>query len=167
MHQHPVASFDRSSAPAPVILLRAPTSADDDLLWRLYCERRRPETRRWDLPPAALEALLRMQQRFEQAGWAGDFAGAEHFIIEVDGEPVGRTIYHRDAARVLVVDMTFLPSMQGRGIGSRLFAELIAASRPLPVEISMFHDARSRDFGVKLGFREVARDDVYVRMRSA
>ncbi|MFO0747718.1 MAG: GNAT family N-acetyltransferase [Myxococcota bacterium] len=149
-----------------MIRLRAPTAEDEALLWQLYLVRRADETARWGLPPAELEALMRMQHRAERAGWARDFPDAEHHIVEVDGVSVGRAVYHADDERMLVVDMAFLPSMQGRGIGGRLFADLIARAAPRPVEIAMFHDARSRAFGEKQGFRVSASDEIYLRMRS-
>jgi ribosomal protein S18 acetylase RimI-like enzyme len=150
----------------PRIALRPAQAPDEPLLARVFSDTRGEELRVAGLGDGELGLLLEIQRRAQDAGYRAAFPQAEHSIVEADGAPVGRVVIDRRPGEHRVVDVALLAACRGRGIGSSLLRALqvdaAAEGRTLGLRV-----ARGNPAGrlyVRLGFCEVAADEMYVEM---
>ena len=152
--------------PGPRIELRPAWAADEPLLAQVFADARGGELRSAGLGELEVELLLGIQRRAQDAEYRAAYPQAEHSIIEVGGEAVGRIVLDRRPGEVRIVDVALRETCRGRGIGSSLLralqADAAATGRMLGLRV-----ARGNPAGrlyARLGFREVAADEMYVEM---
>ena len=150
----------------PRIELRPAWAADEPLLAQVFADARGGELRSTGLGELEVELLLGIQRRAQDAEYRAAYPQAEHSIIEVGGEAVGRIVLDRRPGEVRIVDIALRAMCRGRGIGSSLLralqADAAATGRMLGLRV-----ARGNPAGrlyARLGFREVAADEMYVEM---
>lgn len=83
------------------------------------------------------------------------------YVIEHDGERVGRLRVVRTAERHFVGGIQILPAQQNKGIGTAVLDELLreARERGLPLELNVHkHNLRAERLYVRLGFHRHAED---------
>ena len=152
--------------PGPRIELRPAWAADEPLLAQVFADARGGELRSAGLGELEVELLLGIQRRAQDAEYRAAYPQAEHSIIEVGGEAVGRIVIDRRPGEVRIVDIALRETCRGRGIGSSVLralqADAAATGRMLGLRV-----ARGNPAGrlyARLGFREVAADEMYVEM---
>ncbi|MBI5547122.1 MAG: GNAT family N-acetyltransferase [Deltaproteobacteria bacterium] len=162
----PEAPGTRSSS-GPPLAVRAKTDADADFLWKLYLATRAEEFAPLNLPPAQLEALIADQWRLEQASRAETFPNAEHRVILLDGQPIGRVVVDRQPVRLFGVDFAILPQLRCRGYGGRVLHDLQreAAALGVPFALRVFKWNRARNLYLRLGFRDCSETDLQYEMK--
>lgn len=110
----------------------------------------------WD--PAIRDPLLDLQVRQKSSTYAANYPHADHGIIMLDEEPVGRLLVDRTGASHHLIDISILPKRRGAGIGTRLVlglcmeAEMNGKSLTLSVSIS---NPRAAQLYKRLGFRVI------------
>ncbi len=148
------------------IELRPVTAADEPFLYRLYADTRSAELAHvsWDAP--AQEAFLRMQFDAQRRAYAAAHPDASHDVITLDGTAAGRLYVDRAAEEIALVDIALLAAYRGRGVGSRLLAELIAEARESgrTVRLQVRRDNPARRLYERLGFAMVADGEVYLAL---
>jgi GNAT superfamily N-acetyltransferase len=142
---------------------RAALPSDEAFLYRLYCSTRDEEMALWGAPAEQKQAFLTMQFRAQGAHYGRHFARAEHTIVLVGGEPVGRVLVDRSAAEIRLVDIALLPEHRGAGLGGALVDELLAeaAATGTPVRLHAFKPSRAVAFYERRGFERVADAQMY------
>lgn len=152
-------------ASLPGLVLRPTEAADEGFLQALYASTR-TDLAALSLPDAAKAALLAQQYRSQTAHYRARFAAADFSLVLLDGAPVGRLIVARGRHELHLIDISLLPALQGRGIGTQLLAGLIAESdasaRPIAAHVACSNPARA--WYARLGFRSLADDGVYLRL---
>lgn len=150
----------------PPTQLRPALPGDDGLFLALVADARRAE-----LALAATaeqrEQLLALQHRAQMAGYRGAHPDAELSVVEVDGVAIGRLFTALiDDAELRVLDIALLPAWRGQGIGERLLRDLFAAADREGRVVSLHVEIRNpaRRLYERLGFVDVARDEVHARM---
>jgi len=135
--------------------LRAVGPADRELLWEIFRSSRAGPLA--DLP----EALLRMQQRAQEAAYDAAYGGAENSLILVSGRPAGRVLVWRSELEHRVVDIAILPSERGRGLATAVLRSIIEEARdsakPLRLTVATDNPAALRLYR-RLGFEITAGD---------
>jgi ribosomal protein S18 acetylase RimI-like enzyme len=106
--------------------LRPAVPADGAFLRRVFLDARRGEFP--GIPTAELDPLLALQYRAHAAERRERHPRAETAIILDASDPVGTISVDREGARVHLVDIAVLAEHRGRGIGSRVIADLVASS---------------------------------------
>lgn len=148
------------------ITLRPVEAADEWMLRALFAESLRAQLRTSGLTPGEIELLIEMRFRdgAEQAR-SGDFE-LQQSIVLIDGVEVGYLVLDRRPGETRIVDIALLAAFRGRGFGSSLLRSLqreaAAAGRLMGLRVARNHDAQ-RLYG-RLGFREVAADELHVEM---
>lgn len=104
--------------------LRAATAADAPFLFALYASTRESELAAWGWEPAQRDAFLRMQWVAQSHDWAARHPHADHQVVCLQGQPVGRLLVAKNAAAWRVVDIALLPAHQGSGVGTRLLTQV-------------------------------------------
>jgi len=147
--------------------LRPAGPGDAEVLYRIYASTREEELAvvPWDAPTK--EAFLRMQFTAQDTYYHANFPQASYDLV-MDGEQVlGRLYLDRGERAWNVIDIALLPEHRGKGIGSRLMAEVLAAAGAAakPVEIHVERFNRARRLYDRLGFRQIADQGVYLLLQ--
>lgn len=132
---------------------RPVTSSDDAFLFELYASTRQ-DIAALGLGDARRTALLHVQWMAQRNGYRMRFPNADHQLVLVNGEPVGRWWVSREPTELRVVDITLLPAHRGTGVGTSLLRSLQeeAALAHKPLRLSVARDSPARRLYARLGF---------------
>ena len=108
------------------ITLRPVSAADDDLLLSLYASTRAQEMAMVPWTPDQKDAFIRMQFAAQKQHYAAEFPRANHDIICVQGNPVGRIYLDRGKEALHILDITVLPEHRNHGAGTHLLGQIMA-----------------------------------------
>lgn len=123
-----------------------PISPDDmDFLLRLYRSTREEELAMVDWTPEQKDWFILMQFNAQHTWYQEHYVGASFDVLLVDGVPAGRLYIHRRETEIRLVDISFLPEVRGRGLGTALLrdlcAEAEAAGKPLTIHVEKYNPA--------------------------
>jgi ribosomal protein S18 acetylase RimI-like enzyme len=80
-----------------------------------------------------------------------EFADLPYAVVEESGRPVGYVCVRHESEYDFVEEIALLPEAQGRGIGTQLLREILAAARR-PVRLSVFVSNPAQTLYARLGF---------------
>jgi ribosomal protein S18 acetylase RimI-like enzyme len=142
------------------------SSEHQEFLYRLYASTRQQEFASLGWPAAQLETFLRMQFNAQQRWYETAYPRADHRIILLDGEPIGRILVDHGQDAVLLVDIALLTEQQKLGIGTSLLRELIEQSEKagIPVRLQVTKTNPARHLYERLGFVKTGEDEMYFQM---
>lgn len=148
------------------ITLRPEEAADEWMLRALVGESLRAQLRSSALTRPEIELLIEMRfrDRAEQSR-RGD-CELQQSVVLIDGVAVGYLVLDRRPGETRIVDVALLAAFRGRGFGSSLLRSLqreaAGAGRLLGLRVA--RDTAAQHFYRRLGFREVAADELDVEM---
>lgn len=153
----------------PDVVVRPETPDDDAALRAVYASTRASEMVLVDWAEAQKDAFLRMQFDAQHRHYRAACPGAAFQVIECDGEVVGRYYVHRAADNVQVVDISLLPRVRGRGIGTALLSRTVAdaSARQCPVSLHVEIGNPAQRLYERLGFRVVEVRDFRLLMSTS
>lgn len=147
--------------------LRPITDADLDFLCRLYASTRMEELAVTDWTPEMKEAFLRQQFEAQHYHYQTHYQGADFWLLEKDGAPIGRLYVARWPKEIRLVDIALLPEHRGQGLGTALIRELLAegeaSAKPVSIHVEMFNPAMRLYEG--LGFVAIGEHGPYKLMQ--
>lgn len=156
------------SAPdrAPAVTLRPVLPADDAFLFQVYVSSRPDDLATLLTEPVQREMLLRMQYNAQQLSYSAQYPEADHQIILLAGQPVGRVIVNRAAQEMVGVDIALLPEQRRSGVGTYLIKELLAeaGARGVPFRLQVLKANPARHLYHRLGFKLTGEDAVNFAM---
>lgn len=151
-------------APDTAVTLRPVLPEDEPYLYTLYATTREKEmaVTAWD--EAQKATFLQQQHQSQLAHYAQRFPDAEHSLILVDEQAVGRIYVNRTAAEIRLLDITIAPEHRNQGIGTALMHTLLTEAKNAGVPLRLYvwqlnFDARR--WYEKLGFRQIGSIEVY------
>lgn len=154
------------SLPLP-FCLRAIGAADQDFIDTLY-RSTRDDLTAMAVDQTVLTQLIRMQQHAQVQGLRSAFPQAQHFLIERDGDAVGRLVVNILGGQVHLVDLAICPAARNLGAGSVVLHALqtLAGQRgePLTLSISLANPAARRLYA-RLGFVVTGANALQERMQ--
>ena len=146
--------------------LRPARPEDREHLLAVYASTRAEELAPVPWTEEQKSAFVKMQFDAQDAHYREHYEGATYEVIEVDGVPAGRLYLHRTPKEIRLVDIALLAPFRGKGIGTRLLADLIAEAKgrgvPLTIHVELFNPARR--LYERLGFTPVEEHGVHVLM---
>lgn len=149
------------------VTLRPATATDEAFLRHLDADRRAPQLAGLGWPEPALHSLLDLQFRAQQQGYRVAYPDADHWIVLDGPTPAGRLLLDRGPDEHRLVDVAVLTGCRGRGIGTAVLREVVAAAAdadvPLRLTVAAF-DTRLIAWYRRLGFHAAGRGDVGLRM---
>jgi ribosomal protein S18 acetylase RimI-like enzyme len=83
-----------------------------------------------------------------------EFADLPYAVVEENGRPVGYVCVVHESEHDFIEEIALLPEAQGRGIGTRLLREILAAAGR-PVRLSVFVSNPAQALYARLGFEVV------------
>lgn len=153
-----------------VITLRPAHAEDEPFLYALYKLSRAEEFAMAGLSDAQLDAFMQLQYAARKASYEGNYPGAQHDIVVVDGEDAGQIWVYRDAAQHRLIDISIARAFQNQGIGGALLRGLIAeadeARVPLRCSVATNNPGSLR-FHQRLGFRISSANEAYYQLELA
>jgi len=114
-------------------------TSDDQFLLALYESTRADEMAQVPWSDAQKRAFLGGQFEAQRTDYVTRFPDAEHSIVVVDDEPIGRVWIDRRFDEIRLLDIAILPRSQNAGIGAALVEQLQqqAAEAGLPLRHSV------------------------------
>ena len=98
----------------PPFGLRAASANDQAFLDTLYSSSR-DDLQLWGVDPAFVTQLIKSQQQVQMAGFQNAYPDAAHWVMECDGQPIGRVVVSTTAADLRVVDIAVHPASRRKG----------------------------------------------------
>jgi GNAT superfamily N-acetyltransferase len=140
------------------VTLRPIREEDMDFLLRLYATTRADEMAMvTDWSDEQKEQFVRMQFQAQHAWYQEHYGDAQFDLALIDGVPGGRLYVHRREKEIRLVDISLMPELRGRGIGSALLRELMAeaeaAGKPLTIHVEKYNPAMR--LYLRLGFKPI------------
>jgi ribosomal protein S18 acetylase RimI-like enzyme len=137
-----------------------------EFLYRLYASTRQQEFASLGWSAAQLEVFLRMQFNAQQRWYETAYAQAEHRIVLLNGEPIGRLLVKHSPDSIILVDIALLAEHRKLGIGARLLRELIEQSESggVPIRLQVLKTNPAQHLYERLGFVKTGEDELYLQM---
>jgi len=152
----------------PGLGLRLAVEADLPFLRTLYRSFRAEEMAPVPWTQAAKDAFLDDQFRLQHQHFVTHFAGGDFFVVERETAPIGRLYLHRDDTGVLIVDIGFLPTARGQGLGQTLLEWTLRHAGQVGAPRVWLHvlsqNLTARRLYERLGFVVVGEDGAHLRM---
>lgn len=147
--------------------LRVLETADMAFAEQVYATSRAEEMSSSGWPPEHIAAFLSMQFKAQHTYYQEHYRGADFFIVELDGQRIGRLYLYWGSTTLTLIDIALLPQYQGQGIGNALLQQQLqrADERGLEVELSVEAYNRAQHLYVRAGFHVINESGVYLRMR--
>jgi len=140
-----------------LVTFRQAIADDEPFLLGVYGSTRLEELALTNWDEAQRDAFLRMQFAAQQAHYRQTYPEAEHLIILLDAESIGRLYVAEIEAEIRIVDVTILPEHRNAGIGTpiikQLMAEAATIGKPLRIYVESFNP--SQHLFERLGFIKV------------
>jgi ribosomal protein S18 acetylase RimI-like enzyme len=149
------------------INLRAVCSGDEDFLFAVYASTREDEMRLVDWDTAQKNSFLLMQFKAQTSYYQENYPGAQHQVILLDDQPIGRLYIQRRMDEIRIMDIALLPEYRNQGIGSTLLKEILreAQKNDLCVTIHVERLNPALHLYEWLGFRLAEDKGVYYFMK--
>ena len=134
--------FDKGAG----VSLRPVVPEDEAFLLRVYATTRVEELELTDWDVAQKQAFVTMQFLLQRADYEKNFASAQHDIILLNGEQIGRMMVDRTRPdEIRGVDIAILPEYRSSGVGTQLInallAEASARKQPFRIQVTKFNRA--------------------------
>lgn len=147
--------------------LRDELPTDIPFLRRLYLAIRWAETEMMGMTDVAQRvAFLNQQFDLQRQHYRTAFHDAQFSVIELAGGPAGRLYLWRGPREHCIVDVSILPELSGRGVGTAILDDILAEAASLGRAVSLHvehHNPARRLYGRK-GFHENGQAGPYVSM---
>ncbi len=143
--------------------LRAATSQDREILYRIYASTRADEMAVVPWSEEQKERFLRFQFDAQHSYYMEHFKRAAFDLILLDGEPIGRLYVDRRRDEIRLIDIALLPESRGRGIGGAIMREILAEGEQAGklVRIHVEHNNPAMRLYHRLGFEKIEEQGVY------
>jgi hypothetical protein len=138
---------DRILTTRPGLTLRPARLEDEALIFRIFVASKALETDGMPLPQFQKDFLLKQQHVSQLYNWRHLYPSLEQWIIESDGEPVGRLIFSNLPDQIILHDLAMLPGRLGVGGGrivikDVIFAEAIRCGKIARASVAAYNPAR-------------------------
>ena len=143
-----------------MIARRPATAADLEFLYRLMRE---------SLGPYVVQTYGPWDEAERRDRFFRETNLETHEVVELDGEPVGCLCTSSSPDSVRLHRVFLLPAVQGRGIGTGLVCEVLAAARASgrPVRLRVLRVNPARRLYERLGFEVTGESETHYLMEHA
>jgi ribosomal protein S18 acetylase RimI-like enzyme len=148
--------------------IRPVQAGDAAFLLDLYASTREEELNLtgWDVPTRA--AFVQMQFRAQHTHYSTHYPNAQHDIVELDGEAIGRIYIDRTEPDIILMDIALLPAFRDRGFGSKILQALLdeasAARRAVTLHVEA-NNPRAHALYKRFGFVDISSSGMHTLMR--
>lgn len=146
--------------------LRPATAEDREFLLALFASTRAELIALLPLGEQQKRAFVEQQFDAQERDYRSRHPDVSFDVVTLEGRPVGRLSVSREADELLLLDVSLLPEVRGRGIGTLLLRALADEARASGRALTLHADRENpaRRLYERLGLRAVEEGDVHVRM---
>ena len=152
----------------PSVVSFRPASADDEeFLYSVYATTRSEEMKLVPWNEAQQHAFLRAQFAAQQEHYRSYYPQAQHLVIMLDGQAVGRIYINRGEQEIKILDVTLLPEHRGAGIGTPLLKQILDEAAASGSSVNIYVETLSPAMHLfeRLGFSSVEDDGINTLLR--
>jgi ribosomal protein S18 acetylase RimI-like enzyme len=155
-----------AAEPSLGIAVRPATTGDIEFMAQLFvllALQRHPS-----LASEGAESIARETREVTLDQVQGRVKDSTLYVIELDGQPVGRLRVVRTDEHIEIAGLQVVPDRQGRGIGTAVVKELLheGMTKEMPVVLEVWKDnPNAKRLYLRLGFEEDEELDDRIRMR--
>jgi ribosomal protein S18 acetylase RimI-like enzyme len=146
------------------ITLRPVSESDEAFIFALYASTRAAEMAMVPWSDSQKQAFVEMQFRAQKTSYAKEYPSAQHSVICLDGDPVGRLYLDRSQERFHILDITVAEASRNLRVGSMVLKEILeeaeCAQKATTIYVENFNP--SVRLFERLGFRVAAGKDLTV-----
>jgi RimJ/RimL family protein N-acetyltransferase len=146
-------------SPVPPVTLRPVQPEDEAFLAAVYGSTRESELSLVPWTAEQRKAFIRFQYAAQLHHYQTEYPLAEHSVLMLGDERVGRIYLDRRESEFRILDITLLPTFRRRGIGTpiirRVMVEAARASKNVSINLDSFSE--SRGLFERLGFKPTDR----------
>jgi len=149
-----------------MVSLREVTDEDTPFILSLFANVRERELGMMPLGPDQRSAMIQMQFRAQKGSYLSAYPNASYHIICLDQSPIGNMTTNVGEDTITLIDIALLSAHRGKGIGTSLIRQLIEIAEQSGKSLRLHVESSNpaRDLYLRLGFREVENDGVYIAM---
>lgn len=155
-------------AGAMCLQLRPVRPEDAPFLLNLYASTREDELNLTNWDESTRAAFVQMQFTAQNTHYSRHYPDAQHDIIELDGEGIGRLYVRRSEPEIVLMDIALLPAFRDRGFGSRILQALLneaaSANRAVCLHVEV-NNPRAHAWYKRFGFIDVSSSGVHTLLR--
>jgi ribosomal protein S18 acetylase RimI-like enzyme len=147
-----------------VVALRTAQPDDEAFLFQVYASTRADELAL--IAPEQQDAFLRMQFNAQRWSYTANYPDADHQIILLNDQPIGRMLIARNAQEIALVDIALLSEQRNQGLGTSLLRELIREAEQTRkfVRLHVLSGNRALQLYTRLGFQVIGQQEPYLEM---
>jgi GNAT superfamily N-acetyltransferase len=142
-------------------------ASDSGFLYSLFESTRGQQFAQIPLPPAQIQALVRMQFSAQQTGYRDRYPQSQDSIVTMGDRPAGRLWLNETPAEIAIVDIAILPEYQGCGLGTAVLGRIVndtaLAQKAIRLRVDRMNFRAARLYR-RLGFEVVSGNEVFEEM---
>ena len=144
------------------ISLRDVCEQDQPFLYEVYASTRADELALVPWNDEQREAFLGMQFTAQDNYYREHYTKAEYKVILFDRELAGRLYVLREEKSIRILDITVIPTLRSRGIGTALLREILDEARVLGKTVQIYVETYNRSLRLfeRLGFKRKAEEGI-------
>jgi ribosomal protein S18 acetylase RimI-like enzyme len=144
------------------ISLRDVCEQDQTFLYEVYASTRADELALVPWNEEQRGAFLRMQFTAQDNYYREQYAKAEYKVILFERELAGRLYVLREEKSIRILDITVIPTLRNRGIGTVLLREILDEARDLEKTVQIYVETYNRSLRLfeRLGFERKAEEGI-------
>ncbi len=160
-------TYNTANERSSVVSFRPASTDDEEFLYSVYATTRSDEMKLVPWNEAQQQAFLRAQFAAQQEHYRGYYPQAEHLVILLDGQAVGRIYINRGEQEIKILDVTLLPDHRGAGIGTPLLRQILDEAAASGSSVIIYVESRSPAMHLfeRLGFSVVEDDGINTLLR--
>lgn len=147
--------------------LRAESAEDIPFLQQLFFMVRAPEFSAAGWPEEQLRPFLAMQEQIQRTQYGLVYSHLDRWIVEHEDRKIGRLYLAVEPDATRIVEISLLPEVRGRGLGTALLQRVLAQAHASgrDVVLSVDHGNPAEGLYRRLGFKAVLDEGIKTGMR--
>jgi ribosomal protein S18 acetylase RimI-like enzyme len=147
--------------------LRPQNSTDHAFIQHLYASTRAADMSGCGWPPEAIAEFLRQQFQLQLSHYQKHFPDGEFWLIERDGQAIGRLYLFWGETTLQLIDIALLPEQRGAGLGTALLGDLLTRADDRGLAVSLHVESHNPVLHLyqRLGFGITGDKGIYLEMR--
>ena len=130
--------------------MRLATNSDNSFLSQLFASNRN-FLQFCGVSAEQVAVIIASQQAIQMNSYRSQYPQASHYIVEFKNQNVGQAIIDFEESNLHIVDLVFLPQIQGQGLGTAVIKTLQRKGQPMTLVVEQGNHV-ARTLYLKLGF---------------
>ena len=146
----------------PMITFKNVEDKDQQFIEMVYRSTREKELSLTGWPEDQKQRFIIMQSMAQLTEYKNKYKAATYRVILYKKRPAGRLYLSESNHEIRIIDITLLPEFQGKGIGSKILADIIKTAKQKNKKITLHvnHGNRAIKLYESLGFKKISATNI-------